>query len=115
MPRADWAGDSARCGTCCLLGKGAYPPLGKCATPCGTFQGAGVEALPGDAVKRSPVAAAGVDPATTVQQFQELLLEKTGVSPAAQEVLAGFPPRPLQVPYGGGGRTGGGPMPHEGG
>lgn len=32
-----------------------------------------------------------------VHEFQALLAEKTGVTPAAQEVLTGFPPKLLQA------------------
>lgn len=40
---------------------------------------------------------AGVDPGTSIQEFQALLAERTGVAPEQQELLTGFPPAPLQV------------------
>ena len=41
----------------------------------------------------------GVNPDISLQEFQLLLQEKTGVSAARQELLSGFPPKPLQVPH----------------
>lgn len=41
---------------------------------------------------------AGLEPSeTSLLEFQALLAERTGVPAAAQELLAGFPPRPVQV------------------
>lgn len=34
---------------------------------------------------------------TTWGELQQLIAEKAGVQPHAQEVLAGFPPKPVQV------------------
>ena len=34
---------------------------------------------------------------TTLRDFQALLAERTGVLADEQEILSGFPPRPLQV------------------
>jgi ubiquitin thioesterase OTU1 len=39
-----------------------------------------------------------VTPGTTLEALQAMLAESTGVAPAAQELLAGFPPRPLALP-----------------
>jgi hypothetical protein len=33
-----------------------------------------------------------------VAEFQDMLASSTGVQPFEQELLAGFPPRPLQLP-----------------
>lgn len=41
--------------------------------------------------------AAGLDPAMTVGKFQQELADRLGVPPHNQEVLAGFPPKLLQV------------------
>ncbi len=40
---------------------------------------------------------AGLTAETKVLDFKALLADRTGVSAAAQELLAGFPPRPVQV------------------
>jgi len=39
-----------------------------------------------------------LDGALSLSAFQELLAEKTGVPAFQQELLAGFPPAPLQMP-----------------
>lgn len=39
----------------------------------------------------------GVDGGLSIAAFQQLLEERTGVAPADQEILTGFPPAPLQV------------------
>lgn len=40
----------------------------------------------------------GLDPEMTVAAFQELLASRLGVPIAHQELLAGFPPKPVQMP-----------------
>lgn len=39
----------------------------------------------------------GLNPDMPVSEFLQFLEEKAGVPPVAAEVLAGFPPQPLQV------------------
>lgn len=40
---------------------------------------------------------ADLQPSMTVASFQKLLAETTGIEPGAQEVLVGFPPKPVKV------------------
>lgn len=39
----------------------------------------------------------GLDPAMKIADFQELLANRLGVPVNVQELLAGFPPKPVQV------------------
>ncbi|KAK9802938.1 hypothetical protein WJX72_000560 [[Myrmecia] bisecta] len=48
---------------------------------------------------------AGLEGSLSVRAFQQMLAEKTGVPAAAQEILAGFPPKPLQLPADSAGAT----------
>ena len=41
---------------------------------------------------------AEIEPSSSIAEFQQLLAEKSGVQPHEQELLSGFPPRPLQLP-----------------
>ena len=41
---------------------------------------------------------AGLSPSLPVKEFLDLLHEKTGVPPASQELLLGFPPKPRALP-----------------
>jgi hypothetical protein len=45
-----------------------------------------------------PLAFAGVEPETTLAEFLSLIESKTGVAVGAQEILSGFPPRPVPLP-----------------
>ena len=48
--------------------------------------------------ERTPVLRhAGLSGETSLLDFQALLGDRTGVPAAAQELLSGFPPRPVQV------------------
>ena len=40
---------------------------------------------------------AGLDPAASLASLQASVAEKSGVAVARQELLSGFPPKPLQV------------------
>ena len=42
---------------------------------------------------------AGVEPSWSVAQLLAALAEKTGVAPAQQEIMAGFPPKTIALPF----------------